>query len=41
MLSFNFLGALGGEAVSGITEEYMNKLQEEKSHKLSGNSRSS
>ena len=29
-VEFQFLGALGGEAVSGITEEYMNKLQEEK-----------
>ncbi|MDY4006713.1 MAG: glycosyltransferase family 4 protein [Fusobacterium varium] len=28
-VEFQFLGALGGEAVSGITEEYMNKLQEE------------
>ncbi len=29
-VEFQFLGALGGEAVSGITEEYMNRLQEEK-----------
>ena len=29
-VEFQFLGALGGEAVSGITEEYMKKLQEEK-----------
>lgn len=29
-VEFQFLGALGGEAVSGITEEYMNKLQKEK-----------